>query len=119
MQSPMSMAKAYLTAFDDKNVGDIENLIGESFRFEGPIMKFEDKRSFIDMADGMTKGWDCRHENVEGLEQGDQAVLRYDFVMASPVPQTVHMVEWYRVRDGQIEDIRLMFDSAKFIMPEA
>ena len=43
----------------------------------------------------------------------------YDFVMSAPIQQSVPMVEFIRIRNGRISDIRLLFDTAAFEMPSA
>ncbi len=118
MTSPLSVAKQFLGAFTAKDADKIRNLIGEEMRFEGPMMRFDDRDSFLAGLCPLVQGWDTRHENIRALEQGDEVALMYDWVMTAPLQQSVPMMEWYRVKEGKIVDIKLMFDTAKFTPPQ-
>jgi predicted SnoaL-like aldol condensation-catalyzing enzyme len=117
MGSPLTVAKAYLEAFANRNVDALPGFFAEKFRFDGPMMQFDSAAAFTGMLREMAQVWTCDHKISREIEAGNEAVLAYDLVMTAPIAQTVAMVEWVRVEDGKITDIKLMFDTAKMAMP--
>ncbi len=117
MTSPLTVAKGYLAAFAAKDLEKLPSFIGDPFRFKGPMMEFENSAAFIGAMKEIARTWQCEHKIFREIERGNDAVLVYDLVMAAPIAQTATMFEWYRVEDGKITDIRLMFDTATLKMP--
>ena len=84
----------------------------------GPMTKIEGREPFMQAMTGLAKAWKSDHKRIRAIGNGEDAALLYDFVMTEPIKQTVRMTEWYRVRNGKIDEIRLLFDTAKFTPPD-
>ena len=54
-----------------------------------------------------------RNEIRELIVSGDEAVVVYDFVTATPAG-AIRSVEWLRFEDGRIREIRLLFDPTRW-----
>lgn len=119
MSSPLVVAKGYLAAFAAKDLEKLATFIGDPFRFKGPMMAFDNPAAFIDTMKEIAQAWRCEHKILREIEHGQDAILVYDLVMTAPIPQTTTMFEWYRIKDGKITDVRLMFDTASMKMPSA
>ncbi len=117
MSSPLAVAKGFLTAFAAKDLEKFATYLGNPFRFKGPMMEFDSAEAFIGMIKEIAQAWQCEHKIIREIERGEDAVLIYDLVMTAPIAQTATMIEWYRVKDAKIIDIRLMFDTATLQMP--
>ncbi len=117
MATALTISKQFLDAFAAKDGDRVAGLIGDNFNFRGPVMQFDDRASFVGAMAELAGQWDCRHDNLQAIEQDGNVALRYDFVMRKPVVQSLPMMEWHRIEDGKIAEIQLMFDTAKFSMP--
>ena len=114
MASALATAEKYLAAFGNGDIDTIDSLVADSIRFDGPMVQLEGRDAFIQAMTGLAKSWRTTHKRLRAVENGQDAAILYDFVMTEPVQQTVRMTEWYRVKNGKIEEIRLLFDTAKF-----
>lgn len=83
----------------------------EGFRFEGPIDTFEDADAYLDSLRGLASIV-TGAERLKVFEDGDDACVIYE-LRTEPVPRS-RIAEWYRVRDGRIESILVMFDARPF-----
>ena len=117
MSSPLVVAKEFLAAFAARDIEKQSAFIGDPFRFEGPMMTFDNATTFTAAMKDIAQAWRCEHKILREIEYGENAILVYDLIMTAPIPQTATMFEWYRVKDGKITDIRLMFDTASLKMP--
>ncbi len=117
MASALATAERYLAAFSTGDIDTISSLVSDDIVFEGPMAHFEGREPFMQAMTGLAKTWKSDHKRIRAIENGDSAALLYDFVMTEPIKQTVRMTEWYRVRNGKIDEIRLLFDTAKFTPP--
>ncbi len=117
MASPMALAEQYWTAFSTGDTAKLNDIINDDISFEGPMVQLSGRESFMQAMTGMAQTWKCSHEPIQRVEDGDTAVMLYDFVMTEPVKQTVRMTEWFRTRDGKLSEIKLLFDTAKFTSP--
>ncbi len=118
MATALAIAEKYLAAFSAGDTKAINDLIGDSIVFDGPMMKIEGREPFMQAMTGLAKAWKSDHKHIRAIGNGEDAALLYDFVMTEPIKQTVRMTEWYRVRNGKIDEIRLLFDTAKFTPPD-
>ncbi len=117
MASALATAEKYLAAFGAGDIATLNDLVSDDITFEGPMVQLSGREPFMQAMTGLAKTWKSDHEHIRAVENGENAVLLYDFVMTEPIGQTVRMTEWYRVRNGKIDEIRLLFDTAKFTPP--
>ena len=118
MASALAIAEKYLSAFSAGDTKTINDLVSDNIVFDGPMMKIEGREQFMQAMTGLAKSWKSDHKRIRAIGDGEDAALLYDFVMTEPIKQTVRMTEWYRVRGGKIDEIRLLFDTAKFTPPD-
>jgi predicted SnoaL-like aldol condensation-catalyzing enzyme len=107
--------KAYIDAFTAGDLDTARNYIADDFTFNGPMLKATNKKEFFDNISpdllSMTRGYTMLRQ----FEDGDEVCSIYEYNLETPVGQgAVYMVEWNKVRDGQLTSARLLFDTAQF-----
>ncbi|MFC8452072.1 hypothetical protein [Kitasatospora sp. NPDC057223] len=85
--------------------------IGESFSFRSPFITSDSPTGHLDGLDGLL-GIVTGVELVSELYGETEATLVYDVHTAPAVGITQHTAEHFRLRDGRIASISLVFDSA-------
>jgi predicted SnoaL-like aldol condensation-catalyzing enzyme len=84
----------------------------EGFSFKGPLASH-------DKPEGLLKDLEQLHHIVEGVDMkkvfvdGDDVCLLYDLRTKSP-SVTSFTCDWYRVKNGKIKEIRVVFDARPF-----
>jgi len=111
MTDSAHVAEEFLDAWTTKDFERARTLLKDELQFEGPFDTFDDADSYLNSLRGLT-------EMVTGLEKlkvfvdGDDACIFYDLKTA-PVP-TARTAEWYRVSDGKISSVTVVFDARRF-----
>jgi hypothetical protein len=75
--SPLTVARACLQAFVDKDREAIESLLDDGFHFTSPLDNALDRRTFMEVCwphSAAMSGFD----EIHGFEQGDHAYLVYE-----------------------------------------
>jgi ketosteroid isomerase-like protein len=107
-------AQAAESFFDAWTAGDFaraRELLQDDVSFQGPIDAFSDADSYIAslrQLSGIVTGVDKQ----KIFADGDDVCVIYDLKTA-PVPSS-RTCEWYRVRDGKIASVSVVFDARPF-----
>lgn len=103
------LVSSFLAARDDSDADAIP-LMAADFTFESPLMRFEDRQSYLE-----------RHRAFQKLVRGtrmisrlqgrNEAILFYDLETATPVGMQ-RTAEHITFSSARVASIRLLFDSA-------
>ena len=103
------VVSAFIAARDDPEA-DATRLMDESFTFESPMMRFDDRNAYLES-----------HRSFQRLVRGraiiselygrDEAMLLYDLDTATPV-EVQRTAEHFQLVRGKVASIVLLFDSA-------
>ena len=105
------VAEDFFGAWTTKDFSRARELLHDDVSFTGPIDTFSDADSYIAslrQLSGIITGVDKHKVFVDG----DDVCVIYDLKTA-PVP-TSRTCEWYRVRDGKIASVSVVFDARPF-----
>jgi hypothetical protein len=86
-------------------------LVHDDVSFEGPIDSFTDADAYLaslQQLSGIVTGVD----KLKLFADGDDVCVIYDLKTA-PVPRS-RTCEWYRVRDGKVASVVVVFDARPF-----
>jgi ketosteroid isomerase-like protein len=111
MSDPGVVAEAFFDAWTAKDLDRARSFLHDDVSFEGPIDSFTDADSYIAslrQLSGIVTG----AEKQKVFVDGDDVCVIYDLETA-PVPSS-RTCEWYRVRDGKIESVSVVFDARPF-----
>jgi ketosteroid isomerase-like protein len=111
MADSAQVAEAFLDAWTSKDFAQARGLLRDDVSFEGPIDSFTDADSYIAslrQLSGIVTGADKQKVFVDG----DDVCVIYDLKTA-PVPSS-RTCEWYRVRDGKVASVSVVFDARPF-----
>jgi ketosteroid isomerase-like protein len=102
-----SVARAYLSAVGNKDLGKVEELLTPDITFTGPAMTFSGTR---DVLAGFRRigAIHVRNEVQRVFVDGDEACVIYDFV--TDTIGSVPTIEWLRFEGGRIRDVKLYYD---------
>jgi ketosteroid isomerase-like protein len=111
MSDAAQVADGFFDAWTSKDFERARSLLHDDVSFEGPIDSFNDADSYIAslrQLSGIVTGAEKQKVFVDG---NDVCVI-YDLKTA-PVPSS-RTCEWYRVRDGKVASVSVVFDARPF-----
>jgi ketosteroid isomerase-like protein len=111
MAGAAQVAEEFFDAWTSKDFQRARGLLHDDLRFEGPIDTFNDAESYLASLEQLSQivtGADKRKVFVDG----DDVCVIYDLHTA-PVPSS-RTCEWYRLRDGRIASVSVVFDARPF-----
>jgi ketosteroid isomerase-like protein len=105
------VAEAFFAAWTSGDFERARSLAHDDLAFEGPIDSFDNADSYLASLQQLS-------QIVTGVEvqkvfaDGDDACVIYD-LQTAPVPRS-RTCEWYRVRDGKVAAVSVVFDARPF-----
>ncbi|HEY4853716.1 MAG TPA: nuclear transport factor 2 family protein [Streptosporangiaceae bacterium] len=111
MPGAAQVAEDFFDAWTSKDYERARALVHDDVSFVGPIDSFADADSYLASLQQLSQivtGADKRKVFVDG----DDVCVIYDLKTA-PVPSTP-TCEWYRVRDGKVASVVVIFDARPF-----
>jgi hypothetical protein len=111
MADAAQVAEGFFTAWTSKDFERARGLLHDDVSFEGPIDSFGDADSYLAslrQLGGIVTGVAKRKVFVDG----DDVCVIYD-LQTAPVPSS-RTCEWYRVRDGKVASVSVVFDARPF-----
>jgi ketosteroid isomerase-like protein len=111
MADSARVAEDFFDAWTGKDFERARTLLHDDLSFEGPIESFSDADSYIASLKQLS-GIITGTEKQKVFVDGDDVCVIYDLKTA-PVPSS-RTCEWYRVRDGKIASVSVVFDARPF-----
>jgi hypothetical protein len=98
-----------ISSFDEARV---KGVLVENLDFEGPIAgKRQGAAGFIGGLKRFVEGLRAPIQILQQIDSGNQAAVLYD----ADLPEgTMRFAEFFRVGDGQIQSIKLLYDAAQY-----
>jgi hypothetical protein len=113
----IDVVKRYYAAFDTHDFAAARTLMGDDFRFVGPMMEAHSPEELF----GKMKGFDCEFKNnvLHVVENGDTVAALVDCVFTRPFKATIRMSEWFTIKEGKLASSNLVYDTRQMPMPGA
>jgi ketosteroid isomerase-like protein len=111
MADTAQVADDFFEAWTNKDFERARSLLHDDLSFEGPIESFSDADSYVaslEQLSGIVTG----AEKQKVFVDGDDVCVIYDLKTA-PIPSS-RTCEWYRMRDGKIASVSVVFDARPF-----
>jgi SnoaL-like domain len=111
MTDSAAIAESFFDAWTTKDFERARSLLDDHVSFEGPIDTFSDADSYIAalrQLSGICTGADKQKVFIDG----DDVCVIYD-LKTVPVPSS-RTCEWYRVHDGKVAAVTVIFDARPF-----
>jgi len=98
-----------ISSFDDAR---LRGVLAEDLDFEGPIAgKRRGAAGFVGGLERFVEGLQAPIQVLQHVDSGDQAAVLYD----ADLPQgTMRFAEFFRVGEGRIQSIKLLYDAAQY-----
>ena len=98
-----------ISSFDENR---LQGVLNENLDFEGPIAgKRRGAAGFVGGLKRFVEGLRAPIRVLQQMDSGEQAAVLYD----ADLPQgTMRFAEFFHVRDGKIESIKLLYDAAQY-----
>jgi ketosteroid isomerase-like protein len=98
-----------VSSFDDVRV---RSVLAENLDFEGPIAgKRQGAAGFVGGLKRFVEGLQNPIRVLHQMDSGDQAAVLYD----ADLPEgTTRFAEFFHVREGKIESIKLLYDAGRY-----
>ena len=92
-----------------------KEVIADSIAFTGPAAQVSGFEAFVELNEGfmsMVRG----NRMIKALEVEDFVVTQVEIDVAMPSGKTItlDMNEWYEIRDGKIQSIKVYYDAEEF-----
>jgi ketosteroid isomerase-like protein len=92
-----------------------KDVIADSITFTGPAAQVSGLEAFVELNEGfmsMVRG----NRMIKALEVEDFVVTQVEIDVAMPSGKTItlDMNEWYEIRDGKIQSIKVYYDAEEF-----
>jgi hypothetical protein len=108
-----SVGEGYFDAWTSGDFETARSFVHDDLTFRGPFETFERADDFFQSLRRVGGGLLERAEKKRVFADGQDVCIIYDFVAKEPVGASP-TVEWYRVRDGKISGIQIVFDTRPF-----
>ena len=108
-----SVGERYFEAWTSGDFEGARSLVHDDLIFRGPFETFERADDFFASLRRVGGTLLKRADKKRVFVDGDDVCIVYDFVAVAPVGASP-TVEWYRVRDGKIGEIQIVFDTRPF-----
>jgi hypothetical protein len=112
---PAHVAREYVEAVGDKDLGRVEALLAADVEFIGPAMTLS---SATDVLTALRRigAILVRNEIRRVFVDGNEVCVIYDFVTDTAIG-TVPIVEWLRIEAGRIRSVKVYYDRVPWIAP--
>jgi hypothetical protein len=111
MAEAKQVAEGFFDAWTGKDFERARGLLHDDVSFEGPIDRFSDADSYLASLRRLS-GIVTGAEKQKVFVDDEDVCVIYDLKTA-PVPSS-RTCEWYRVRDGRIASVSVVFDARPF-----
>jgi hypothetical protein len=115
-RDPACIARAYVEAVGDKELGKIETLLAPDVEFTGPAMTLSSAAELL-TALRRIGAILVRNEIRRVFVDGNEACVIYDFVTDTAIG-TVPTVEWLRIEGGRIRHVNVYYDRVPWLAPQ-
>jgi SnoaL-like domain len=107
-----AVAEQFFDAWTAGDFGRARSLLqDDGFRFEGPIDTFDDPDSYLASLRALGAVV-TGAQRLKVFADGDDVCVIYE-LHTTPVPSS-RIAEWYRIRDGRIASMLVLFDARPF-----
>jgi hypothetical protein len=107
------VGEGYFDAWTSSDFDRARSFVHDDLTFRGPFETFERADDFFVSLRRVGGGLLQRADKKKVFADGQDVCIIYDFVAPDPVGASP-TAEWYRVRDGKIAEIQVMFDTRPF-----
>jgi hypothetical protein len=107
MEKLETMARAYLRAVGDKDLGKVEELLAPDITFVGPAMMLAGVRDVL-AALRRISAIHVRNDVKRVFVDGDEVCVIYDFV--TDTVGAVPTIEWLSFENARIRSVKLYYD---------
>jgi SnoaL-like domain len=111
MAGATHVGEQFFDAWTSKDFDRARTLVHDDVSFEGPIDSFTDADSYLASLRNLSPIVTGAEKQKVFVDDDDFCVI-YDLKTA-PVP-TARTCEWYRVRDGKVAVVSVVFDARPF-----
>ena len=109
--SPASVVRAYLGAWQIRDFPAMRGMVADNLRFTGPIDTFDRADAHHAAIKALTDLVD--HIDIDRLWSDGPEVLAW-YTLHTTIAKPAPVAEWYRVNDGRITAITVVFDARPF-----
>lgn len=109
--TPLDLAQQYMDiVFSGGDLGRLSTILSDDCRFSGPLYQFDSAQAYIDSLKAHPPE-DFEYKIIQAFERDAAACIVYQF---SKPGITTPMAQLFGTRNGKINNILLVFDTAAF-----
>jgi len=113
-QSPMEVFQAFCEGMMS-GTDAWKEVVAENIVFTGPVAQVNGLAAFTELNEGflpMVRG----NKLNQAVESGDFVITQSLFDIATPSGKVIQldMSEWYEIKDGKIQSIKIYYDADEF-----
>ncbi len=109
-----AVVEKFLSGFNDPSkIQESLSLLSDDYKFKNPMVQLQSKAEFIALAQEMAKVL-TRVNIIRSSENGDWVATFYEFKSSIPGLESNMASEWFKVKDGLIQESHLIYDASKW-----
>lgn len=109
LRTPKEIALAFVHAFCAGDLEAIARLLAAGLEFDGPWLRTRSRAAYLRRLRRDPPLPGARYRLLSSVEHGDEACLVYRYEKSDG---TLRIAQWVRCRDGEIVEMRLLFEPA-------
>lgn len=119
-QDPIAVAKAYFSAVNETRLDDLAKVFAEDARMEFPQMEpILGRQAIRDFYAGVLQFYPERFDKVTRFfadgQGGTAAEIHFEGKTLTGRPVVFDAVDLFRVKDGEIQELRIFYDAKKVL----
>jgi len=106
MKSNKDIALEYVDFFCTGNIAGLSSILSPNLQFQGPLYTFNSSEAYLDsLKDNLSK---CDYHILEVTENRTSVAVFYDLEKPD---KPLSIAQLFKIHNGQIEEILLIFDA--------
>lgn len=108
------VVKKFLAGFNDPSkIQASLALLADDYQFTNPMVQLQSKAEFVALAQEMGQILTGVHL-IRSAEDGDWVAIFYEFKSSIPGLESNMATEWFRLKDGIIQESHLVYDASEW-----
>lgn len=114
MTTALQTVQEYLGSIE-KGTDEWQNLLAEDVVFHGPLNEVKGRKAYVELA-GSFFSMVSNYRLLNSLGNEDHAAVEGVYAVTAPSGKilTLAMAEWYEVKKGRIQSVKIYFDAEDF-----
>ncbi|MCE7991423.1 MAG: nuclear transport factor 2 family protein [Roseivirga sp.] len=109
-----AIVEKFLDGFNNpEKIQESLALLADDYKFKNPMVELNSKAEFITLAQGISQVL-TRVNILHTAENGEWVAVNYEFKSSLPGLESNMATEWFKLKDGIIQESHLIYDASEW-----